>query len=555
MSAPPLLQVEDLTVHFRTRGGAATALDGLSFALEAGETLALVGASGSGKSTAALAVAGLLDPAAEIAGGSIRLRGRELRALDARGWQAVRRRELAMVFQQPRRALDPVRRIGDQLADALRVREGLRGAAARARAVELLAAMGLDDPEGRLRDRPHQLSGGQCQRVLVALALTGRPSLLLADEPTTALDPPTQAAVLALLAAQARARGMATLWITHDAALAAQWADRTAVLEGGRIAAPARPPAAGADAPAGGGAGARPPAAFSGAGGAAGAHAGGAEAPAGAPAPLLVVQGLRKRFGARTAVDGVDFRLAPGRALGLVGASGAGKSTIAALAVRLLDADGGAAWFAPPPDDGPAGAAAAGDGPGAAIDLLAVPAAAAHRAPWRRRVQMVPQDPLDSLDPAGRAFDAIALPLERLEGLRGAALAQRVHAAADLARLPRALLERRPHQLSGGQAARVAIARAIAARPALLVLDEPTGALDAAVRAEVVEMLAGLQRAAGMAFLLVTHDLRLVRRLCDAVAVLERGRIVEHGPVAQVFGRPAAEATRALLAAVPGGPG
>ncbi len=583
----PLLRVEDLSVRFGTRDGAVRALDGLSFALDAGETLALVGASGSGKSTAALAVAGLLDPAARVTGGSIRLRGRELRTLDARGWQAVRRQDLAMVFQQPRRALDPVRRIGDQLADALRVREGLRGAAARDRAVALLAAMGLDDPAGRLRARPHQLSGGQCQRVLIALALTGRPALLLADEPTTALDAATQAAVLALISVQAQARGMATLWVTHDLALAAQRADRIAVLEHGRIvdrlpAAALAPdpyatPAQGAAAQAGWHARTRrswttatdpappgrpettgPGTRATGKSGSTDGSGSGDSMDAGTAPPLLAVQGLRRRFGDRAAVDGVDFVLRRGRALGLVGESGAGKSTVAALVARLLDADGGAAWLdggAARPDSRPAGSEgiAGTAAVSAAADLLAVPAAAAHRAPWRRRVQMVLQDPLDSLDPSARACDAIAQPLARLERLRGAALAQRVREAADLARLPQALLQRYPHQLSGGQAARVAIARAIAVRPDLLVLDEPTSALDAAVQQEVLAMLAGLQRATGMAYLFVSHDLRLVRRLCDTVLVMRHGRIVEQGPTDRVFGQPAQDYTRALLAAVPGG--
>ena len=502
-----LLDVAGLAVRF----GPVDAVADVTFTLARGETLGLVGASGSGKSVTALAIMGLVVPAA----GTVTLQGRP-----------------AMVFQNARRALNPTRSVGRQIADVLRRHQGLDRGAARAAAIDLLARVGLADPARRAAAFPFELSGGMCQRVMIALALATRPALLIADEPTTGLDTTVQATILDLMAALARERGAGTILITHDLALAAERCDRIAVMDRGRIVEVATPAALFADAQATATrallaglprAGMMPP-----------------RAPAGPP--LMVAQGIAKlypvarRWFARPsflhAVDGVDLTLGQGGATGLVGESGCGKSTLAAVLARLIDPTAGRIDFA-------------------GHDIAAVPARRAPRAPWRPRLQMVVQDAVDSLDPRLTVAQAVAAPLRRLTGLSGREVQARVAEILDRVQLSPELHGRLPHQLSGGQQARVGIARALAPRPGLVILDEPTASLDAALQAAVLGLLDDLRRDLGLGYLLISHDLDVVRRLCDRVMVMYLGRIVEAGPTADIFARPRHPYTAGLIAAMP----
>ena len=537
----PLLEVTDLRVAFATRRGTVEALRGVSFALPKGGVLGLVGESGSGKSVSSLAVMGLLDRAGRVTGGCIRFDGQDITAAPKRQMRQLRGAALSMIFQNPRAALNPIRSVGLQIADVLRAHQPLSAAAARDQAVALLDAVQIREAGRRVDALPHELSGGMCQRVMIAMAMACAPRLIIADEPTTGLDVTTQKAVMDLLARLTRDRGMAMLLITHDLGLAAEYCDAVAVMEQGRIvehAAPAQlfgapehaytqrlvaacptpwssiaslSPEAAPAAPA-----APPPA-----------------APPGAPL-LLEVQGLGKRYADGTrAVADVSFTLRAGESLGLVGESGSGKSTISRLVTRLIDQSEGEILFE-----------------GATIG--GIPARDFHRAPQRSQVQIVFQDAGDSLNPRFSAFDSIADPLRRLGGLRDAAsLRRRVEQCADDVGLPRALLDRFPHQLSGGQRARVGIARALSVQPRLLVLDEPTAALDVSVQAVVLQLLDRLRREQGLSYLFVSHDLNVVRMLCDRMIVLRHGRIVEEGRSDAIFAAPASDYTRQLIAAIP----
>jgi len=531
-----LLTVEDLHVSFATRGGTVPALRGVSLRLAAGETLGLVGESGSGKSVTALAVMRLLDRAGRVTGGRITFRGEDITQAGRGIMQPLRGAAMSMIFQNPRAALNPIRPVGLQIADVLRAHQPLSAAAAQARALDLLRAVRIREPERRLAAYPHELSGGMCQRVMIAMAIACAPALLIADEPTTGLDVTTQKAVMDLLADIIAERGMALLLITHDLGLAAQQCDRIAVMEQGEVVEEARP-AALFGAPAHGytrrlvaasptphsqvhdliGAPPPPP----------------APAPPAGP-PLLEVEGLGKRFGPGTpAVAEVGFCIAQGESLGLVGESGSGKSTIARLVCRLLDPSEGRIRFA-----------------GEAISE--VPAARFHAHPRRRDIQLVFQDPGDSLNPRFSAFQSIADPLRRLLGLRDPLdLRRRAASLAERCGLDAGLLDRFPHQLSGGQRARVGIARAIACEPRLLVLDEPTAALDVSVQAVILNLLDQLRRESGLGFLFVSHDLNVVRMMCERTVVLQAGRVVEAGPSRQLFTAPQAPYTAALLAAIP----
>jgi peptide/nickel transport system ATP-binding protein len=538
----PLLAIEDLHVSFDTRRGTVEALRGVSLDLAAGTTLGLVGESGSGKSVTAFAATRLLDRAGRITRGRIRFRGQDITQARHAELRDLRGSAMSMIFQNPRTALNPIRTVGRQIADALRAHRPLSRTEARARALELLRDVLIRDPEHRLDAYPHELSGGMCQRVMIALAIACEPALLIADEPTTGLDVTTQKTVMDLLSGIIADRAMAMILITHDLGLAARYCGEIAVMEQGLIvergapgslfraprhpytrrlvaASPtptstiadllpeSPPPAVGAAAPRG-----RPP--------------------KGTPL-LLEVQQLVKRFGPRvTAVDAVSFTMRPGESVGLVGESGSGKSTIARLICRLIDRTDGDILF-----DGQS----IGD----------VPAREFHRSPLRRDIQIVFQDPHESLNPRFTAFDSIAHPLRRLGGLADAALIARVAECAERAGLPAPLLSRFPHQLSGGQKARVGIARAIALRPRLLILDEPTAALDVSVQAVILALLDRLRREDDLAFLFVSHDLNVVRMMCDRTIVLQLGRVVEEGPSGTVFRSPQAEYTQRLLAAIP----
>ena len=553
MSTMPLLEVDDLTVEFATRRGIVQAVRGVDLTLAKGETLGIVGESGSGKSVTSYAVMRILDRAGRIAKGSIRFSGLSLHDADERAMGDLRGREISMIFQNPRAALNPIRTIGRQIEDVLRQHAQAGSYDARDKAIEALRQVRISRPEERYHAYPYQLSGGMCQRVVISIALACRPKLLIADEPTTGLDVTTQKAVMELITELTRARGMSTILITHDLGLAATWCDRIAVMEKGQVVETALSARIFADpqhpytrklmrATPRPGVGLRDllpdaaPALPS------------VETPAGAP--LLTVSGLVKdfaragggelsRFFGRKeqtpfrAVDGLGFEVRRGESVGLVGESGCGKSTTAMMLMRLIDPTAGSIVF---------------DGE----DIGAIPAKDFARHPLRPRIQLVFQDATDSLNPRHTAARAIADPLLRFgRASVGAALRAKCEELAMLVGLPLALLDRFPHQLSGGQKARVGIARALALSPDLVVLDEPTAALDVSVQAVVLNLLADLKARLGMSYLFVSHDLHVVRLLCDRVIVMKDGRIVEQGQTQDVLENPGHAYTRELLAALP----
>ncbi|WP_419897754.1 ABC transporter ATP-binding protein [Roseomonas sp. USHLN139] len=554
---PPLLEIRDLTVEFATRAGPVQAVRQISISVRKGETVGIVGESGSGKSVTSYAVMRILDRAGKIAEGSIGFSGIDLPGLPEREMRDLRGREISMIFQNPRAALNPIRAVGRQIEDVLIRHAQATRQTARARAIEMLEQVRIARPEERYHAYPFELSGGMCQRIVIALALACRPQLLIADEPTTGLDVTTQKTVMELVTELTRARGMSTLLITHDLGLAAAYCDRVVVMERGRVVedAPARDifrapqhpythrllratPRPGARLPDLLPEGEAPP----------------VEAPDATPGPVLLdVINLVKEFPRAgsgglgswlrrgpalppaRAVDGISFQIRRGESVGLVGESGCGKSTTSMMLMRLLERTSGAIRF---------------DGQ----ELGDIAPRDFTRSALRRRIQMVFQDPTDSLNPRYTAERAIADPILRMGELRGAALAARCRELARLVGLPEALLGRFPHQLSGGQKARVGIARAIALNPELVILDEPTAALDVSVQAVVLNLLQELKQRLGMSYLFVSHDLHVVQLLCDRVIVMRQGRIVEQGPTAQVLHQPAAAYTRELLAAAPAPP-
>ncbi|RKN08348.1 dipeptide ABC transporter ATP-binding protein [Streptomyces radicis] len=531
---PPLLTVRDLRVSYRTRRSTVDAVRGASLTVPAGETVALVGESGSGKSTVGLAVLGLLPEGAEPVTGSIALGGRELVGLPDRELRGVRGREIGFVPQDPKASLNPVQRVGAQVAEGLRIHRLVdsRAEAAR-RAEELLADAGLPEPARVAQRFPHELSGGMCQRVLIAIALAGQPRLLVADEPTSALDVTVQRRILDHLAEVTRDAGTGLLLITHDLAVAAERAERIAVMSAGRVVEEG-PSARVIGAPAHAYTRELVAAAPSMAAPAAPAAAVRAEG----PETLLAVEDLRKVFQVRlpnggrervAAVDGVSFTLERGGSLGIVGESGSGKSTTAQLLLRLDRPDSGRVVL---------------DG----VDLATVRPARLRR--LRRDIQPVFQDAYGSLDPTFTVEEAIAEPLAAF-GVGGRA--ERVAELLDLVRLPSTTRGRRPTELSGGQRQRVCIARALALTPRLLVLDEPVSALDVSVQAGILALLARLREELGLSYVFISHDLAVVRQVCDRVVVMRRGKVVESGPVAEVFAEPRHPYTRELLAAIPGG--
>jgi peptide/nickel transport system ATP-binding protein len=530
-----LLQVEELSVSFSTRNGRVDALHGISFGLEAGQTLGIVGESGSGKSVTSLAIMRLLDRAGRIAGGRVTFKGRDITKAGPGELRSLRGAAMSMIFQNPRAALNPIRSVGQQITDVLRAHRPLPAAAARLIALELLRAVQIRDPEQRLHAYPSELSGGMCQRVMIAMAIACEPDLLIADEPTTGLDVTTQKVVMDLLAGITAERGMGMILITHDLGLAARYCGQIAVMERGLIvergptgvlfenarhpytkrliaASPTRHSTL-ADL-----AEAAPPQPVT------------VHRPAGTGL-LLDLQHVTKVFpGGVKAVDDVSFALPPGGSLGLVGESGSGKTTLSRMICRLIDPDAGDIIFL-------------------GESISDTPSGTFHRSPRRRDIQIVFQDPNESLNPRFTAFDSIAHPLRRLEGLGD--VTERVHEAAARAGLPVELLERFPHQLSGGQKARVGIARAIAPQPRLLILDEPTAALDVSIQAVILQLLDRLRREDDIALLFVSHDLNVVRMLCDDVVVLRQGRVVEAGSSQAVFESPQDAYTRALIDAIP----
>ncbi|WP_110648755.1 dipeptide ABC transporter ATP-binding protein [Salinicola peritrichatus] len=535
----PLVDIRDLSVEFNTRRGTVSAVKRVSLQIAKGETVGIVGESGSGKSVTSYALMRILDRAGRIAGGSVVFGGVDVANADKRTLSELRGREMSMIFQNPRAALNPIRRVGQQIEDVLLEHGMAKHGNARDKAIKMLAAVRIADPEKRYSAYPFELSGGMCQRIVIAIALACRPQLLIADEPTTGLDVTTQKTVMELIVELARERDMATLFITHDLGLAATWCDRILVMENGEVveakptrelfAAPSHPytrrllqatphrdsrvcDLLPVDDPRR------------------------AVPSTAAPGkPLLEVKAVTKRFGgasSRPAVDALSFQIGEGESLGLVGESGCGKSTTSAMIMRLLDPDSGQILFRS--DD---------------IGTVTARRFASH--PARRSLQMVFQDPTDSLNPRWSARRSIADPLYRLAASSRRAAERQVNELAERVGLSNHLLERFPHQLSGGQKARVGIARAVALSPSLLILDEPTAALDVSVQAVVLNLLVSLREQLGMSYLFISHDLNVVRLVCDRVMVMRAGQIVEQGPTASLLTHPSHDYTRTLLDAIP----
>ncbi|GGR55829.1 MULTISPECIES: dipeptide ABC transporter ATP-binding protein [Streptomyces] len=508
-----LVEVTDLTVEF----GALRAVDGLSFSLAEGAALALVGESGSGKSTVAGALLGLHRGTGARVGGSVRVAGTDVQAASDEELRRLRGAKAAMVFQDPLSSLDPYYAIGDQIAEVYRVHARVTRRAARARAVEVLDRVGIPDAPRRARSRPHEFSGGMRQRALIAMALAGEPDLLIADEPTTALDVTVQAQILDLVHALRTETGMGLLLVTHDVGVAAESADDILVMRHGRavergpvgavLAAPAEPytrelldavPRVDARRTA-------------------------------SPATgevVLEATGVRREFGrgrrAFAAVDDVSVTVRRGETLGVVGESGSGKTTLGRMLVGLLEPSAGEIRYEGRPHTG-----------------------------VNPAVQMVFQDPVSSLNPRRSVGESIADPL-RARGERDEERVRgRVSDLLERVGLDRAHYDRYPHEFSGGQRQRVGIARALAAEPRVLVCDEPVSALDVTTQAQVVALLGELQRELGLALVFIAHDLAVVRQVSDRVAVMRRGRLVEYGPADEVYDSPREPYTRQLLAAVP----
>jgi peptide/nickel transport system ATP-binding protein len=562
--AQPLLDVEDLTVEFATRRGVVKAVQHVNISVAKGETLGIVGESGSGKSVTSYAVMRILDRAGKIAEGSVIFSGIDVKAAAESQMRDLRGREISMIFQNPRAALNPIRKVGRQIEDVLLQHVQVDRARVGERAIEVLDQVRIARPRERYHAYPFELSGGMCQRVVIALALACNPQLLIADEPTTGLDVTTQKAVMDLVVELTRRRGMSTILITHDLGLAAAYCDRVVVMEKGRVVETAQS----ADIFA------KPQHAYTRKLMRATPRLGvslrdllpeeeaaalpqATAAKAGvdtAQTPLLLVEKLVKEYprqGATAvltklfsrkppveleqfrAVDGISFTVGRGESVGLVGESGCGKSTTSMMVMRLLDQTSGRIMF---------------DGD----EIGAILPNAFARLPLRKSIQMVFQDPTDSLNPRFTAARAIADPIMQLGDISGRdALRARCEELAGLVGLPVNLLDRFPHQLSGGQKARVGIARAIALHPKLVILDEPTAALDVSVQAVVLNLLADLKQSMGMSYLFVSHDLNVVRLLCDRVIVMRTGRIVEQGPSERVLGDPQDAYTRELLTAIP----
>jgi peptide/nickel transport system ATP-binding protein len=574
MTAPPLLDVKDLTVEFSTRRGIVKAVQHVNIQVAKGETLGIVGESGSGKSVTSYAVMRILDRAGKIAEGSVHFSGVDVKAATEDQMRDMRGREMSMIFQSPRLALNPIRKIGHQIEDVLLQHVQVDRSQVTDRAIAALEQVKIARPRERYHAYPFELSGGMCQRVVIALALACGPRLLIADEPTTGLDVTTQKAVMDLVVELTKQRNMSTILITHDLGLAAAYCDRVVVMEKGRVVEtalsaniftkpehpytrklmratprigvslrdllPEEEAAAVTDvASSDSDSGKMDP----------------RVKPGGdASTPLLLVEKLVKEYprqgasGTLTklfarkppaepdlfrAVDGISFSVGRGESVGLVGESGCGKSTTSMMVMRLLDQTSGRIMF---------------DGE----EIGGIMPNAFARLPQRKSIQMVFQDPTDSLNPRFTAVRAIADPILRLGGIKERdALRARCEELATLVGLPLHLLDRFPHQMSGGQKARVGIARSIALNPKLVILDEPTAALDVSVQAVVLNLLQELKQSLGMSYLFVSHDLNVVRLLCDRVIVMQTGKIVEQGTSDRVLGDPQNAYTRELLTAIP----
>ena len=568
----PLLDVDRLDTRFQTDEGVVHAVDGVSFTLEPGETLGLVGESGSGKSVTSLSILRLLpERGAKIEGGGVAWLGRDVLRMGVADLNAMRGAEISMIFQEPMTSLNPVFRVGDQVAEAILAHEPVTRAVARERTLQLFREVGLPDPESRLLSYPHEMSGGQKQRVMIAMALACNPKLLIADEPTTALDVTIQRQILDLIRELRDRRKMAVLFITHDLGVIAEIADKVAVMYGGRIVEqgpvldvfgdPKHPYTRGLLA-------CRPrlntpykvlptvqdfmevtkdadghptivgkemtPARF--------AELTGARAPRPAPVgdPLVEVTDLHVHFELRTggfgkkvlrAVDGISFQVHAGRTLGLVGESGWGTTTTGRALLRLVEPTSGTVRF---------------DG----VDVRALSGEALRRR--RRDMQIVFQDPYASLNPRLTVEQALTEPM-LVHGL-GANAAERTARAGrllDEVGLPSTHLHRYPHEFSGGQRQRVCIARALACEPKFVICDESVSALDVSVQAQVLNLLKELQAARGLTYVFISHDLAVVKFMSDEMAVMQGGKIVEMGPSEAIYANPREAYTARLIEAIP----
>jgi peptide/nickel transport system ATP-binding protein len=531
MTSPPAVSIKTLRIALPKGAERPFAVDGVSLDLRPGKIVCVVGESGSGKSMCAHALMGLLPDTVSVTSGEIQFEGRDLLKLNDDGWRDLRGRRLAMIFQEPMTALNPLMRIGDQMAEMFEAHGLLTPRERRARALALAREVGLPDPERIVRAYPHQLSGGQRQRAMIAMALALEPAVLVADEPTTALDVTTQAQILKLIRNLQRNRNMAVMFITHDFGVVSDIADQVVVLRHGKVveegpaanvfnapqhdytkallaAVPSMDP---------------PP-----------------RAPLDDQARAVEVIGLDKTyvtsggwFREDRRVDAareVNFNILKGETLGLVGESGSGKSSVARLVMRLIEADRGTVRIGE-------------------TDLTSLSGKALRAE--RHRIQMIFQDPFASLNPRRKVGHIIA------DGPIAAGTDPKVafHRARDLLKmvgLDAGALERYPHEFSGGQRQRIGIARALALEPEIIVADEAVSALDVSVQAQVLRLLEDLKARLGLSMLFITHDLRVAAQICDRIAVMQRGAIVELKPTAQLFAAPEHAYTRELLAAVPG---
>jgi microcin C transport system ATP-binding protein len=528
MADTPLLSVRDLSVAFASEERTVLAVDGVSFDVRRGETVALVGESGSGKSVTALSVLKLLPPSASHPSGEVRFNGENLLAMDERQIRKVRGNDVTMVFQEPMTSLNPLHTVERQIAEVLSIHRGVTGDAARKRVLELLTEVGIPEPETRLGSYPHQLSGGQRQRVMIAVALANEPKLLIADEPTTALDVTVQAQILKLLKELQSRLGMAMLFITHDLGIVRKIADRVCVMNNGKIVetgpvaevfrAPQHPYTRELI----------------------------AAQPKGDPAlphpnePVVmettdlkvwfpIKRGvMRKTVGHIKAVDGVSVAVRKGETLGVVGESGSGKTTLGLALIRLISSQGPIVFMGKP------------------VDTLGFK----EMRPQRSEMQIVFQDPFGSLSPRMSIADIIG------EGLRvhqpklsATERDDKVVAALRDVGLDPSSRHRYPHEFSGGQRQRVAIARAAVLEPSFIVLDEPTSALDMIVQAQIVDLLRDLQQRRGLTYMFISHDLRVVAALASRILVMRNGKVVEQGAAVDIFKNPQSDYTRALFAA------
>jgi peptide/nickel transport system ATP-binding protein len=524
------LEVRDLTVKLPIGGDRPEAVSKVSFTVERGEIMCLVGESGSGKSVIAQAVMGLLPKTLPVSGGSVKLEGEELTAAAVARIRQLRGARMSMIFQEPMTALNPVMRCGEQIDEVLRSHTKANDSERKQRIIAILREVALPEPERILASYPHQLSGGQRQRIMIAMALALEPALLIADEPTTALDVTTQAQILKLILELQKRHGMGVLFITHDFGVVAEVAHRVAVLREGQLvelgtklevlqqprhdytrmlirSVPTLQP-----------------------------H--GRTALADSPV-VLQTRRLSKTYSDRgwfsrrrevRAATDVNLEVRKGQTLGIVGESGSGKSTVARCIVRLIEPSGGEIRLG-------------------GVDLARMRPRALR--PLRHRVQIVFQDPYRSLNPRRSVGEAIIEGPLNYGVARKEAL-ERARRLLELVRMDPAVLERYPHQFSGGQRQRICIARALAMQPELLVADEAVSALDVSVQAQVLALLAEIRSRLNLAMLFITHDLRVAAQVCDQVAVMQEGRIVEYGPAREVFLAPRHEYTKALFAAAPG---